>query len=170
MNWAGFNKAAPKLARKAQELFDRSGLVLLGTVRKNGGPRISPVEFVIILGEIYLGMMPKSFKARDLLRDPRCTLHNTVSDRMAKHGEFKLYGRAINVRDRKERRRYGLALKRKIGWNPEESGINYYLFRVDVKTAAFFRNEEQVRHLWLWRAGGKMKRYKQNIEGTLTEE
>ena len=59
MNWGGFKKAAPKLARKAEELFDRSGIVLLGTVRKDGGPRISPVEFVILLGEIYMGMMPK---------------------------------------------------------------------------------------------------------------
>ena len=170
MNWGGLKKAAPKLARKAEELFDRSGIVLLGTVRKDGGPRISPVEFVIHAGEIYLGMMLRSLKARDLLRDPRCTLHNTVSDRAAKHGEFKLYGRAICVRDKRGRRRYGLALKRKIGWNPEESGMPYHLFRIDVKTAAFFRNEKHVRRLWLWRAGGTIKKYQQNIEGALTEE
>ncbi len=170
MNWGGFKKAAPTLARKAEELFDRSGLVLLGTVRKDGGPRISPVEFVIHGGEIYLDMMPKSLKARDLLRDPRCAVHSTVSDRMAKHGEFKLYGRAVNVRDKQQRRRYGLALKRKIGWNPEENGMDYHLFKIAVKTAAFFRNEEQARHLWLWRAGGTMKKYRQTIEGNLMEE
>jgi hypothetical protein len=170
MNWGRFKQAAPKLARKAEELFDRSGLVLLGTVRKDGGPRISPVEFVIHAGEIYLGMMPKSLKARDLLRDPRCAVHSTVSDRMAKHGEFKLHGRAVNVRDKQERRRYGLALKRKIGWSPEEGGMDYHLFKIAVKTAAFFRNEKLARHLWLWRAGGTMKKYKQTIEGTLTEE
>ena len=170
MNWARFKKAAPKLAHKAEELFEKSGVVLLGTIRKDGGPRISPVEFVFLLGEIYLGMMPKSLKARDLLRDPRCTVHSAVSDRMAKHGEFKLHGRAVQVRDPKERKRYGLALKKKIGWNPEESGMPYHLFKIDVKTAAFFRNEDMVRHLWLWRASGRMKKYKQTIQGDLKEE
>lgn len=57
VNWAGFRKAAPKLAAAAQELFHKSGVVLLGTVRKNGSPRISPVEFLLLDGEIYLGMM-----------------------------------------------------------------------------------------------------------------
>lgn len=167
MNWAKFKKAAPKLARTAEELFERSGVVLLGTVRKDGGPRISPVEFVFLLGELYLGMMPQSLKARDLLRDPRCTVHSAVADRMAKHGEFKLYGRARQVRDTKERKRYGLALKKKIGWNPDEGGIPFHLFAIEVSTAAYFRNEAQQRHLWLWHAGGRIKRFVQNIKGEL---
>lgn len=167
MNWAKFKKAAPKLARIAEELFERSGVVLLGTVRKDGGPRISPVEFVFLMGELYLGMMPQSLKARDLLRDPRCTVHSAVADRMAKHGEFKLYGRARQVRDTKERKRYGLALKKKIGWNPDEGGIPFHLFAIEVSTAAYFRNEAQQRHLWLRHAGGRINRFVQNIKGEL---
>ncbi len=169
MNWGKFKKAAPKLASPAEKLFERSGVVLLGTVRKNGGPRISPVEFVFLAGELYLGMMPRSLKARDLLRDPRCTVHSAVADRMAKHGEFKLYGRARQVRGSQERKRYGLALKKKIGWNPEEGGIPYHLFAIDVSTAAYFRNQAHQRHLWLWRSGGRIKRFAQGIQGELKE-
>ena len=44
-------------------------------------PRISPVEPLIADGHLYLGMMWRSRKALDLLRDPRCTVHSTVSER-----------------------------------------------------------------------------------------
>lgn len=70
MNWSGFREAAPALAEKAEELFDRSGVILLGTIRKDGSPRISPVEPLIVDGDLYLGMMWQSLKALDLMHDP----------------------------------------------------------------------------------------------------
>ena len=42
MIWEDFRLHAPKLAKLGEERFERSGLVLLGTLRKNGWPRISP--------------------------------------------------------------------------------------------------------------------------------
>ena len=77
----------------ARSEFERSGLVLLGTLRKNGWPRISPVEAYITDGHLYLGMMWQSRKALDLLRDPRCTVHSVVSKPDGSEGEFKVYGR-----------------------------------------------------------------------------
>ena len=41
-------------------------------------------------------MMYRSKKALDLLRDPRCVLHNTVSDPNGSEPEVKVYGRAIS--------------------------------------------------------------------------
>jgi hypothetical protein len=66
---------------------------LLGTVRKDGSPRISPVEASVIEGELVFGAMPWSLKAADLGRDPRCVLHSAVSDPNGSEGELKLYGR-----------------------------------------------------------------------------
>jgi hypothetical protein len=117
-SWRAFRVAAPELGSKAEALFERSGVILLGTVRKDGSPRISPVEPLIVGHDLYLGMMWQSLKALDLLRDPRCALHSSISDRMAREGEFKLHGRVSEVRDMEERARYCAALKAKIGWRP----------------------------------------------------
>ena len=163
MQWSQFKKDAPQIAEVAEKLFDKSGVILLGTIRKDGSPRISPVEPLIVGGELQFGMMPRSFKALDLRRDPRCTIHSAVSDRMAKDGEFKLHGRAIDVRDPEKKRQYEKALLEKIGWSPE--GMEYPLFFVDVATAAFFVNLENERVVKRWRAGEKPHEFRQGIEG-----
>src|SRR6266480_278345 len=92
--WAEFANEAPALAGDGAARFDATGLCLVGTLRGDGWPRISPVEPLIAHGELYLGMMPRSTKALDLLRDPRCTVHSTTCDRAGTEGDFKLYGRA----------------------------------------------------------------------------
>ncbi len=71
--WKELKRSDPGLAALGEERFERTGLVLIGTLRKNGWPRISPVEALIAGGHLYLGMMWQSRKALDLLRDPRCT-------------------------------------------------------------------------------------------------
>ena len=71
MTWGKFKSHSPELAALGEERFESTGLVLLGTLRKDGWPRISPVEPLIADGHLYLGMMWQSRKALDLLRDPR---------------------------------------------------------------------------------------------------
>ena len=94
MDWEEFKRADPELAALGEERIEATGLVLLGTLRKNGFPRISPVEPLLTMGRLYLGMMWQSRKALDLLRDPRCTVHTTASDRHASEGEFSCTGLA----------------------------------------------------------------------------
>ena len=163
MKWASFKKEAPEIAASAEKLFEKSGVILLGTIRKDGSPRISPVEPLIVGGELQLGMMPRSFKVRDLRRDPRCTVHSTVSDRMVKDGEFKLHGHAIDVRDPEKRHRYEKALHEKIGWSPE--GMDYPLFSIEIASAAFFVTLDEERIVKRWRAGEKPQEFRQGIEG-----
>ncbi len=149
MKWEEFKRNAPELAALGEERFERTGLVLVGTLRKNGWPRISPVEPLITDGHLYLGMMWQSRKALDLLRDPRCTVHSTISNRDGSEGEFKVYGRAVDITDNQMRRRYGEALYEKIGLNPEEP--EYHLFSVDVESASFalIQNDETwLRQVW----------------------
>jgi len=163
MAWSRFKEEAPEIAASAERLFEKKGVILLGTIRKDGSPRISPVEPFIVDGELQLGMMPRSLTARDLRRDPRCTVHSAVGDRMAKDGEFKLHGRAVDVRDPEKRRRYEKTLLEKIGWSPE--GMDYPLFSIDVTSAAFFINVDEKRIVKRWRAGEKPVEFRQGVEG-----
>ena len=148
VSWGAFADRDPELAALGLDRFERTGLALVGTLRKNGWPRISPVEPVITGGQLYLGMMWQSVKALDLLRDPRCTVHSTVSDRQGTEGEFKVYGRAVDVTDRAERDRFAEALFEKIGWRPEEP--DYHLFSVDIQSAAWavIRDGERIQKVW----------------------
>lgn len=161
MDWDGFKEAAPELAGKAEQLFEKAGIVYVGTIRRDGSPRISPVEGLITGGELYLGMMWKSLKALDLLRDPRCTVHNAIRDRFASEGELKLHGRARDIQDPDERLRYGDALYAKIGWKPE--GKQFHLFALDIESAGLFVADGNARLVKRWRAGEPVEEFRQTI-------
>src|ERR671937_2172346 len=105
MRWDEFAAAAPELAALGEERLRGRELCLVGTLRRNGWPRISPVEPEFVDGELMLGMMWRSPKALDLLRDPRCVVHSVVSRKDGDEGDFKLYARAVEVPepDRRER-------------------------------------------------------------------
>jgi hypothetical protein len=83
----------PELARG-----DLLGFAYLGTLRADGRPRISPVEAYLWEGDLLIGVMPRSLKARDLARDPRCTLQSLVADPDSGVPELKLYCRAVEAR------------------------------------------------------------------------
>jgi hypothetical protein len=65
VNWQAFAAAAPELAHLGGRRLAASRLVLLGTLRADGSPRISPVEPYEVDGELLLGMMWQSRKALD---------------------------------------------------------------------------------------------------------
>ena len=135
MNWKAFEGACPEIATMAAERFRRDELVMLGTVRADGSPRISPCEIDIASGQLFMGMMWQSKKALDLLHDPRCVVHSVTCDRMGTDGDIKLYGRVRDVRDPNLRDAYRSVIKARIDWAPEEP--NYHLFSVDVDAAGF---------------------------------
>src|SRR5258705_12601446 len=82
-----------------------------------------------------LGMMWQSPKALDLLRDPRIVVHSVVSERTGKEGDFKLYGRVVDVQDPDRRAAYRAAIKARIGWEPPAPG--YHPFSSDIDSADF---------------------------------
>jgi len=79
------------------ELFERYHLAFLGSLRVDGSPRVSPVEPYLGSGELVLGVMTGSAKARDLMRDPRCSLHTIVVDPDAGEPEVTVRGRFIDI-------------------------------------------------------------------------
>jgi len=148
MNWGEFAAAAPDLAAEGATRFTNTGLCLVGSIRKDGTPRISPCEIVTAHGELYLGMMWRSQKALDLRRDARCVVHSTVSDRMATEGEFKLRGRAVETMDPEVRERYCEALYAQIAWRPP--GEEWHLFTLDIESAALVTFENEQKSVVLW--------------------
>lgn len=144
MRWEEFVSACPELAHIGQARFERDQLVLVGSLRKDGWPRISPCEVDIAAGHLFLGMMWRSAKALDLLRDPRVAVHSVTCDREGGQGDLKLYGRAVDVHDASLRKIFREAIKARIDWAPDEP--SYHLFSIDIARAAFvtFGNGQQI--------------------------
>ena len=121
---------------------------MLGTIRKDGFPRVSPVEPLFADGHLYLGMMWRSRKALDLRRDPRCTIHSATSKRDGSEGDFKVFGRAVEVNDLETRSRYCDAVYEKIGIKPADP--EFHLFSIEVESAALieFKDEKMAHRVW----------------------
>jgi hypothetical protein len=150
MKWGEFEASAQELAELGLAGFREQNLCLVGTLRADGWPRISANEIYFADGELLLGMMPRSRKSRDLERDPRITVMTPQCDREARRGDFKVYGRALDVTDPEVREHYGQTIYAAIGWRPEEP---YPLWSVDIESAAYISFGEQHR-LVRWSAVG----------------
>jgi hypothetical protein len=134
MNWDEFATRCPEIAAIARPRFEKDELVLVGTIRGDGSPRISPNEVDFGAGRLFLGMMWQSKKALDLARDPRLVAHSVPAGRMNPGGDVKLYGRALEEPDPSVRRAFEDAIQARIAWRPPEP---YHLFSVDVESAAY---------------------------------
>jgi pyridoxamine 5'-phosphate oxidase-like protein len=148
--WGDFEVAAPELAAQGRELIERFGFVFLGTLRRDGGPRVNPAEAHFVAGHLALCLIPRSLKALDLLRDPRAYLHTPVLEPAAgAPGEFKLRGTAPTVDDESLRDEVADAVERRSGWRPPP---DWRTFTIDVRSAAFHRYDEStgLQHLTLW--------------------
>jgi Pyridoxamine 5'-phosphate oxidase len=132
LSWRVFEDAAPHLAEVGRERFERLGLALLGTLRHDGSPRISPIEPHIAADHLLFGVM-RSAKRHDLEHDARCTLHSLVTDPNGSDGEFTIHGRAILVVDPALRDLPEVAWWRAF---PADAATVYSL---DVESAAFVR-------------------------------
>jgi hypothetical protein len=97
ISWHELETAAPAIAEVGRQRLELSRVALLGTLRKDGSPRISPVEPYLSDGHLLFGAMSRSLKTRDLLHDPRCVLHSAITSPDAGEAEFKLYGRAMEA-------------------------------------------------------------------------
>jgi len=96
-DWRDVECGAPEIARPGAARLNAARVAMLGTLRKDGSPRISPIETSIVNGRLLVGAMTWSAKAADLGRDPRYVLHSTVTDSDSGEGELKLHGLAAEA-------------------------------------------------------------------------
>jgi hypothetical protein len=139
MHWADFEAAQPRLAEVGREKLARPGVVLVGTIRRDGSPRISPVEPMLWQGDLWLSMLWGSLKARDLGRDPRVLVHSIVTSPAGDSGEYKVRGRAAAERDPATQAAFADVVSEELGWNPEVG--RFHLFWVDLEDVTFIRWE-----------------------------
>jgi hypothetical protein len=93
LTWTEFEKAAPEMASFGRE---RMGLrvMYIGTVRKDGYPRVHPFTPFVVSGRLFVSTEPTSRKGHDLKRDGRYAMHSQVNDVHGGGDEFALTGRA----------------------------------------------------------------------------
>ena len=137
MRWSEFAEAAPELARLGFERFESTQLLMLGTIRKDGSPRITPIEYSVFDGDLIIGGMWQSMKMLDLIRDPRCVIHSTTSDKNGTQGDMKLNGRAVPLESHRMDA-YFDHLFEKLGWRPTGETPGHF-FTIDITSAAFVR-------------------------------
>jgi hypothetical protein len=106
MRWPEMQSGQPRLAALGRQRLLEPGVVLVATIRGDGTPRISPVEPLVMDGDLWLSMMWQSRKAADLLRDPRVLVHSVITGRDGSEGEFKIRGIAAAVQDPAVQARY----------------------------------------------------------------
>jgi Pyridoxamine 5'-phosphate oxidase len=92
--WRDLEQGAPEIARLGMARLAAVPVAMLGIVRPDGSPRISPVEPYLVGGQLLIGAMVWSRKAADLHRDPRYALHSVVTGPDTGEGELKLHGSA----------------------------------------------------------------------------
>jgi hypothetical protein len=112
------------------------GVLLVATIRRDGAPRLSPVEPLVLDGDLWLSMMWQSRKATDLLHDDRILVHSITTTREGGEGEVKVRGHAQAVDDPTLRSRYCDAVA-VLGWRPEEP--YFHLFRINIADVTLVR-------------------------------
>jgi hypothetical protein len=150
MRWSELESAQPGLAALGRQRLLVPGVVLVGTIRRDGTPRLSPVEPFVLDGGLWLSMLWQSAKAADLLRDPRILVHSIVTGRDGGEGEFKVRGTAQAEQDPDIRRRYSDAVTAELGWSPTPG--RFHLFGVDLAEVTFIQYDDATgdQHVARW--------------------
>lgn len=100
LSWAAVAAAAPDLSAAVEKRFAAFTHHTLATLRRDGSPRTSGIEVQFLGGELAMGMMPGSMKARDLIRDPRFALQaNPGGGTDMGGGDVRISGRAVEIHD-----------------------------------------------------------------------
>jgi Pyridoxamine 5'-phosphate oxidase len=158
MRWSSIEEQQPRLARAGRQRLIEPGVVLVGTIRRDGTPRLSPVEPFLLDGELWLSMMPASTKARDLDRDSRVLVHSIVTSRDGREGEFKVRGVARASPSIEVQERYAAAVASSLGWEPVPG--RFRLFAIDISDISVVHYDDATGDQFVtrWPTGGSFVR------------
>jgi Pyridoxamine 5'-phosphate oxidase len=137
--WETFEREQPAMAEAGRRLIYQQGpggpgYAFLGTVRRDGGPRVHPISPVIAGGALYAFIVNLGYKYHDLLREPRYALHAFPPP--AGGEEFYLTGSAFPVTAAAEREAVREATGGALGNQEFE-----VLFRFDIERALYTKWE-----------------------------
>ncbi len=149
--WGEVEGAAAELAAMVRGRFEAHGLGLLATLRRDGSPRISGIEPLFALGELWVGMMPGSLKAADVERDPRFALHSATTDKQVTEGDAKVSGSFVAVDDEAVLARFVEAFAAATGYPPPPGP--FPLFKADVTEVSTVKPAGDHLDIESWREG-----------------
>jgi hypothetical protein len=154
LTWDEFSAVAPRIASVFTRRHAATGhLCMLGTIRSDGFPRISPMEPRFFAGELWIAGMPGTAKFRDLVDNPRFTLHTATSDPHVSEGDAKVWGVVEDVADTGVHQQYADVLY-------EETGLDLrgrrfeHLFKARVAGAAAVQISDGHLDVTVWRQEG----------------
>jgi hypothetical protein len=152
-SWTEFLAQAPRIAEVFVRRHRATGnLCFLGTLRANGWPRISPMEPRIFEDRLVLIGMPNTWKFKDLLRDPRFSLHTATVDTHVGDGDAKIWGTVENVQDTALHERFAQDLFNESGFDLRGQRFDpFFVARLEGGSAVEFRDGQLT--MTTWRAG-----------------
>jgi Pyridoxamine 5'-phosphate oxidase len=153
MRWQDLHDRQPRLGEVAADRLVRPGVLLLVSIRRDGTPRLSPVEPFVLDGDLWLGMLLGSRKAGDLQRDPRCLVHSIVTSPSGEEGEVKLRGAADEVTDPVRLQRYAVTVAEALPWAPEVGRFHLFRLEIDDVTVIRYDNATGDQLLTRWPPG-----------------
>jgi hypothetical protein len=158
MRWSEFEQLEPRLAELGRARLCDPGVVLVGTIRRDGSPRLSAVEPLLWNGDLWLSMGWGTRKAADVQRDSRILVHSIVTSREGTAGEYKVRGRAVPESDPALALGYAETVEAQLGWQPEPG--RFHLFRVAIDDVTFIRWDSATNDQFVtrWPAGTEFVR------------
>ena len=129
VTWSEFAQAEPEMATTGQQLLYQfgPGLGYIATVRRDGGPRVHPCCPIISEGNLWVFVLTRSPKGKDLLRDGRYALHAFPKPDL--DDEFYVSGTVRVVDDESTRTTVAAATVANVGEQEET------LFALDLERA-----------------------------------
>jgi hypothetical protein len=127
----------PDLAERVRALLSSTTDAVVGTIRRDGSPRLSGADPYFHDGQLRLWSMPGARKGQDLRRDPRVAVHSIPWDsRRLRDGaddvgeaDAKASGRAVLTTDAGEVSGFRAWLRSVRGVEPPE---DWDLFTIDI--------------------------------------
>jgi hypothetical protein len=140
-SFADVERVEPDLADRVRSILSSTTNGVLGTIRRDGSPRLSGADPYFYDGQLRIWSMPRARKGQDLRRDPRVAVHSIPWDsRKVRHGaadvgeaDAKVSGTAMLVSDAGALSAFRAWLKSERGVEPPE---DWDLFTIDIDALA----------------------------------
>lgn len=136
-SFAEIEQTEPDLADRARAVLSSATNAVLGTLRRDGTPRLSGADPYFHDGQLRIWSMPGARKGHDLRRDPRVALHSIPWDsRRLRDGaadpglaDAKVNGTAVLITDPDERAAFRAWMHDARGAEPPD---DWDLFTIDI--------------------------------------
>lgn len=136
-SFADVESLEPDLADRVRAILSSTTNAVLGTIRRDGSPRLSGADPYFHDGQLRIWSMPRARKGQDLRRDPRVAVHSIPWDSRRLHdgaadvgeADAKVTGTAVLTTDTGELSGFRAWLGSERGFEPPE---NWDLFTIDI--------------------------------------